>query len=50
MSQESVELLRRAAELGIPTPAFSSSLAYYDGLRRKRLELPEAYLSWMNSS
>jgi 6-phosphogluconate dehydrogenase len=24
----------RAAELGIPTPAFSSSLAYYDGYRR----------------
>ncbi len=26
----------RAAELGIPTPAFSSSLAYYDGYRRAR--------------
>ncbi|MGA9857124.1 MAG: NADP-dependent phosphogluconate dehydrogenase [Solirubrobacteraceae bacterium] len=26
----------RAAELGIPTPAFSSSLAYYDGYRRER--------------
>jgi 6-phosphogluconate dehydrogenase len=26
-----------AAEAGIPTPAFSSSLAYFDGLRRKRL-------------
>jgi 6-phosphogluconate dehydrogenase len=26
----------RAAELGIPTPAFSSSLAYYDGYRRSR--------------
>ncbi len=26
----------RAAELGIPTPAFSSSLAYYDGYRRPR--------------
>jgi 6-phosphogluconate dehydrogenase len=26
----------RAAELGIPTPAFSSSLAYYDGYRRGR--------------
>jgi 6-phosphogluconate dehydrogenase len=24
----------RAAELGIPTPAFASSLAYYDGFRR----------------
>jgi 6-phosphogluconate dehydrogenase len=24
----------RAAEMGIPTPAFSSSLAYYDGYRR----------------
>jgi 6-phosphogluconate dehydrogenase len=26
-----------AARAGIPTPAFSSSLAYYDGLRRNRL-------------
>jgi 6-phosphogluconate dehydrogenase len=26
-----------AAESGVPTPAFSSSLAYFDGLRRKRL-------------
>ena len=26
-----------AAEAGIPTPAFSSSLAYFDGLRRDRL-------------
>ena len=26
-----------AARLGIPTPAFSSSLAYYDGYRRARL-------------
>jgi 6-phosphogluconate dehydrogenase len=26
----------RAAALGIPTPAFSSSLAYYDGYRRAR--------------
>jgi 6-phosphogluconate dehydrogenase len=26
-----------AAEAGIPTPAFSSSLAYYDGLRAERL-------------
>ncbi|HEY0249672.1 MAG TPA: NADP-dependent phosphogluconate dehydrogenase [Gryllotalpicola sp.] len=26
-----------AAEAGIPSPAFSSSLAYYDGLRAKRL-------------
>jgi 6-phosphogluconate dehydrogenase len=25
-----------AVELGVPTPAFSSSLAYYDGLRRER--------------
>ncbi|HEY2259731.1 MAG TPA: NADP-dependent phosphogluconate dehydrogenase [Solirubrobacteraceae bacterium] len=29
-------LVARAAELGIPTPAFSSSLAYYDGYRRGR--------------
>ncbi len=27
----------KAAELGIPIPAFSSSLAYYDGYRRERL-------------
>ena len=27
-------VIGRAAELGIPTPAFSSSLAYYDGYRR----------------
>ncbi|OMH36780.1 NADP-dependent phosphogluconate dehydrogenase [Tersicoccus sp. Bi-70] len=26
-----------AAQLGIPTPVFSSTLAYYDGLRRDRL-------------
>jgi 6-phosphogluconate dehydrogenase len=26
-----------AAQLGIPAPVFSSSLAYYDGLRRPRL-------------
>ncbi len=26
-----------AALAGVPTPAFSSSLAYYDGLRRDRL-------------
>lgn len=26
-----------AVRLGIPTPAFSSALAYYDGLRRERL-------------
>ncbi len=29
-------IVARAAELGIPTPAFSSSLAYYDGYRRAR--------------
>jgi 6-phosphogluconate dehydrogenase len=27
-------VIARAAEIGIPTPAFSSSLAYYDGYRR----------------
>jgi 6-phosphogluconate dehydrogenase len=27
-------VVAKAAELGIPTPAFSSSLAYYDGYRR----------------
>jgi 6-phosphogluconate dehydrogenase len=25
-----------AVELGVPTPAFASSLAYYDGVRRER--------------
>jgi len=29
-------VVARAAELGVPTPAFSSSLAYYDGYRRAR--------------
>jgi 6-phosphogluconate dehydrogenase len=29
-------IVAKAAELGIPTPAFSSSLAYYDGYRRAR--------------
>jgi len=30
-------VVAQAATTGIPTPAFSSSLAYYDGLRRDRL-------------
>jgi 6-phosphogluconate dehydrogenase len=30
-------VVAQAAAAGIPTPAFSSSLAYYDGLRRERL-------------
>jgi 6-phosphogluconate dehydrogenase len=30
-------VVAQAAMTGIPTPAFSSSLAYYDGLRRDRL-------------
>ncbi len=38
---DGVESWRRvvagAASAGVPTPAFSSSLAYYDGLRRDRL-------------
>jgi 6-phosphogluconate dehydrogenase len=29
-------VVARSAEMGIPTPAFSSSLAYYDGYRRAR--------------
>src|SRR5205085_11321429 len=29
-------VVARAAELGIAAPAFSSSLAYYDGYRRER--------------
>jgi len=39
--REGVDAWRRvvaqAAQSGVPTPAFSSSLAYYDGLRRDRL-------------
>ena len=30
-------VVAKAAELGIPVPAFSSALAYYDGYRRERL-------------
>ena len=30
-------VVAQAASSGVPTPAFSSSLAYYDGLRRDRL-------------
>jgi 6-phosphogluconate dehydrogenase len=30
-------VVAHAAQVGIPTPAFSSSLAYYDGLRANRL-------------
>jgi 6-phosphogluconate dehydrogenase len=30
-------IVAHAAQAGIPTPAFSSSLAYYDGLRSQRL-------------
>jgi 6-phosphogluconate dehydrogenase len=29
-------VISRAVELGVPVPAFSSSLAYYDGYRRER--------------
>jgi 6-phosphogluconate dehydrogenase len=29
-------VIRTAIEIGVPTPAFSSSLAYYDGYRRER--------------
>jgi len=31
------EVVATAARTGVPTPAFSSSLAYFDGLRRERL-------------
>jgi 6-phosphogluconate dehydrogenase len=31
------QVVAQAAMTGIPAPAFSSSLAYYDGLRRDRL-------------
>jgi len=30
-------VVAHAVQLGVPTPAFSSSLAYYDGYRRERL-------------
>jgi 6-phosphogluconate dehydrogenase len=30
------KVLRTAVDLGVPTPAFSASLAYYDGFRRER--------------
>jgi 6-phosphogluconate dehydrogenase len=30
-------VVAEAAQAGVPTPAFSSSLAYFDGLRRERL-------------
>jgi 6-phosphogluconate dehydrogenase len=30
------QVVRTAVELGVPTPAFSSALAYYDGYRRER--------------
>ena len=30
-------MVATAAQAGVPTPAFSSSLAYFDGLRRERL-------------
>ena len=30
-------VVSEAVQLGIPTPAFSSALAYYDGYRRERL-------------
>jgi len=31
------EVVKTAVDLGVPTPAFSSALAYYDGYRRSRL-------------
>jgi len=31
------EVVATAARAGVPTPAFASSLAYFDGLRRERL-------------
>jgi 6-phosphogluconate dehydrogenase len=30
------KVVRTAVDLGVPTPAFSASLAYYDGFRRER--------------
>jgi 6-phosphogluconate dehydrogenase len=41
-------VVSRAALAGIPTPAFSSSLAYYDGLRRDRL--PAALLQGLRDN
>ena len=35
-------VIARAAEIGIPVPAFSSCLAYYDGYRRARGPAPPA--------
>ena len=29
-------MISKAVELGVPVPAFSSSIAYYDGYRRER--------------
>jgi 6-phosphogluconate dehydrogenase len=50
--REGVESWRRvvaqAALAGIPTPAFSSSLAYYDGLRR--LPLPAALIQGLRDN
>jgi 6-phosphogluconate dehydrogenase len=31
------DVVSTAVEFGVPTPAFSSALAYYDGYRRARL-------------
>jgi 6-phosphogluconate dehydrogenase len=41
-------VVARAALAGVPTPAFSSSLAYYDGLRRDRL--PAALLQGLRDN
>jgi 6-phosphogluconate dehydrogenase len=41
-------VVSQAALAGIPTPAFSSSLAYYDGLRRDRL--PAALLQGLRDN
>jgi 6-phosphogluconate dehydrogenase len=42
------QVVSLAALAGIPTPAFSSSLAYYDGLRRNRL--PAALLQGLRDN
>jgi 6-phosphogluconate dehydrogenase len=41
-------IVSAAALAGIPTPAFSSSLAYFDGLRRDRL--PAALIQGLRDS
>ncbi len=43
-------IVARTAEAGIPSPAFASSLAYYDGLRAERLPLRSSRASATSSA